>query len=508
MSTRKRSLIAVAAIVMGCLLPTLASAQSEGDPEILRAVAAGDAARQAGNFEGAIVEYDKGISLDTDGTTTLLYFGKAEALRQLEDYQEAIKLYTRAQRADENFARIYNGRGISLREIGQAEMALNDFRSAVELDRSDPEIAANLGDILVSYQQFAQAMSFLDRAIEITAAGDKGADAKVYRNRGWAHASLGEFEEGIADLNKAIELDPEDYETYQRVATAHLYEQNYQLGIDAISKAIDYYKPKDNSEPDSYINGYLQLAEVRMLLAKEKETTAERDKLYEAVAKDADAVLREFPDRYPQSGRALYLKGKASRMRGLFAEAITALTDAIRLVPPGEDSNYVGAAYLIRGISWFYQGQNSLARGDFKEAASHSLEDPLPHLWIGFTHAVENEHRKAIKNYGEAASKNPTFALAFVNRGLAYMQLKDYGKAVDNFNEAIRAEPTEPKHFHKRGVAHELLGEPQKALDSYQLALLRDGDFADANLGSARVMRTLGRPGLGNQYDNRIKTLP
>ena len=61
------------------------------------------------------------------------------------------------------------------------------------------------------------------------------------------------------------------------------------------------------------------------------------------------------------------------------------------------------------------------------------------------------------------------------------MQLKDYEKAVDNFNEAIRAEPTEPKHFYKRGRAHELLGETQKALDSYQLALLRDGDFADAN---------------------------
>ena len=393
MSSLKRNLIATAAIIMGCLLSELTSAQSEGSPELLQARDEGIAALKAEDWEGAIAAADRGIALDSDGLFTAVYFIKAEALRELEDYANAIKFNTQALQADDTFAQAYNSRGICLRELGQMELALNDFRNASEYDRNDPLIAANLGDILVNtYQKPAEALTYLDRAIE-----KNPQDAEAYRNRGRAHAMLKEFEDGVADLDKAIQLDPNDYKTYQIIASVHLAEEEYQLAIDAISKAIEYYKPKESSEPDTYINGYQLRAETRLKLAKEKTTTPEQSReLYDGVIADADAILTEFPDRFPESGVALYFRGKALRMQEKFAAAITALTDAIQLIPPGRDSGYVGEAYLTRGICWFYQGQNSLARGDFKEAASQSLEDPRPHLWLGFTAAKEGEYRKAI----------------------------------------------------------------------------------------------------------------
>ena len=124
---------------------------------------------------------------------------------------------------------------------------------------------------------------------------------------------------------------------------------------------------------------------------------------------------------------------------------------------------------------------------------------------MGYCHAKELDYRKAIESYGNAAAKQPNFSLAYVNRGLAYMQLRDYDKAAENFNEAIRAEPTEAKHFYKKGFAHEMGGELQKALDSYQLALLRKGDYEEANRAVARVMAAIGRPGLSKQYQNRVE---
>ena len=501
MSAQKRTIATVVAIVLGCLMPNWAHAQFERDPVVMKAYETGVAALQAEDWEAAIQAFDEAIAAD-DGTFAELFFGRAEALRELEDYQNAITSYQLALQANDNFAQAYNGRGICYRELGDLGLALNDFQNAAEEDRRDPSIAANLGDILVNNANNpTQAMIYLDRAIELDSE-----NAETYRNRGWAHTLMREFEEGIADLTKAIELDGEDYETYQRLASVHLVEEDYQLAIDAFSKAIEYYEPEDNSQPDTFIGGYLQRANARMELAKLDEQSPEQRKvIYDEVIADADAILEEFPDRYPESGIAQHSRGMALRMQGLYAEAITAFTDAIQLIPAGSDSNYSGEAYRTRGICWFYQGQNNLARGDFKEAASKSLEDPLPYLWIGYTQAEEGKFRKAIESYGEAASKSPTFALAHVNRGLAYMQLKDYSKAVDNFNEAIRAEPTESKHFFKRGMAHELLGEPQKALDSYQLALLRDGDYADANQGAARALQALGRPGLGNHYENRVQ---
>ena len=191
MNTRKRTTIAVAAMVMGCLLPHWTAAQSGGDPEILGFLSKGTEAMQAGDFEAAIVQYEQGIALDSDGTTTGLYFGMGEALRYLESYQDALKFYTRAQQADGKFAPTYNGRGICLRELGQMDVALNDFRNAVELGRNNPDFAANLGDLLVNtFGQYPSALQQLDRAIELFGESTSDEVAKAYRNRGWAHASL------------------------------------------------------------------------------------------------------------------------------------------------------------------------------------------------------------------------------------------------------------------------------------------------------------------------------
>lgn len=504
MSAQKRNLPALVAIVLSCLLPNWASAQFERDPAVIQAYEAGVTALQAADWEGAIQAFDTAIAGD-DGTFAELHFGRAEALRELEDYENAVTSYRNALQVNDKFAQAYNGRGICFREQGRLDLALNDFRTAAELDRRDPSIAANLGDILVNNAQDpTQAMQYLDRAIEFNPE-----DAEAYRNRGWAHTLLREFEEGIVDLNKAIELDAEDYETYQRLASVHMAEEDYQLAIDAQSKAIEYYVPEGNGQPNTHISGYLQRANMRMTLAKQEEQTPEqRQEIYNAVVADADAILDEFPDRYPESGIAQHTRGMALRMQGLFAEAITAFTDAIQLIPPGSDSNYSGEAYRTRGICWFYQGQNNLARGDFKEAASKSLEDPLPYLWIGYTQAEEGDYRQAIESYGEAAAKSPALALAHVNRGLAYMQLKDYDKAVDNFNEAIRAEPTEPKHFFKCGRAYELLEEPQQALVFFNLALHRDDQFADAHRGAARALRLLGRSNLADIEDSKANAIP
>ncbi len=490
-----------ATVAVACLFSSQANAQFERSEEIMKPYQAGVNALQAEQWEEAIVAFDQAITAD-DGTFTQLYFGRAEALRELEDYQNAIVGYQTALNAENDFAPAYNGLGICYREMGNIEFAVNAFRNGAQLDRRDASLAANLGDVLVNYtQNVEEAMQHLDRAIEMNPD-----DAETYRNRGWGHTLLREFDEGIVDFQKAIELDPEDYETYQRLATLYLAEEDYQDGIDALSKAIEFYEPEQSSEPDSNINGYLQRAEGRMLLAKLQETSAkERNLLYEGVIEDTDAILREFPDRFPQSGVALHRRGMALRMQNKYEEAITAFTDAIQLIPPGNEATYTGEAYLLRGICWFYQGQNKLARGDFKEAASKSLEDPRPYLWIGYTQAEEQEFRKAIESYGEAAARNPSYSLAYANRGLSYMQLEDYDKAIDNFNEAIRAEPTEPKHFYKRGIAHEELGEWQKALHSYNLALLRDDQFQDAREGAARALRQLGRPNLGDLQENAVQ---
>jgi len=480
-----------------------ADAQITRDPEAEAAYTAGKEQLKQEKWEEAIADFSKAISIDSGYAEA--YLGRADALRALEDYSTALENYSHALEMNDQLASAYNGRGVCYREMNQIDLALSDFNNASDLDRRDPEIAANLGNLLIDprVNDPVSALRWLDKAIELDPK-----NAEAYRNRGWAHAQMREFDQAIADLKKSIELDPEEYETYSTLASIYFFQDDFKSGIEAISQAIEKYKPKKSSDPEKYISGYLSRADAKLRLAKKEDTDpARRKSLFEEVIADTDVVLGEFPDRYPEAGVALLRRGLALRLLGRFAEASKALTDAIQLVPAGSESPYLAEAYLKRGICWHYQGQDSLARGDFQEAASIDFEDPLPQLWIGFTYAQEQDYRAAIESYGEAIAKDPSFALAYVNRGLAYMQLGEFKKAIENFNEAIRNEPTHASHFYKRGVAHLRLHEYQKAFDSFHLATLNDENMAEAFDGAAKALKGLGRSELAAQYERRANAL-
>lgn len=329
-----------------------------------------------------------------------------------------------------------------------------------------------------------------------------------YSNRGWANTQLQRTDEGIADLEKSLELDPENYETHFRLANLYLRVlEDFEKAIESLGNTIKYYKPEESGDPDIFINGYLMRADAEMRLADEEDTSDERRaQLYQSVLDDTDAVLEEYPDQFPESGNALYVRGRALRMLLRYGEAIKTLTDAIQMVPGGE-APYLGEAFLKRGICWLSQEEPDLARKDFEQAASLNYEDPLPYFWVGLTHAQEEEYRKAIESYGDAIAKNPTQTSAYVNRGLAYLEEEDYDKAVENFNEAIRLEPTESEHFYKRGVAYMWLEEYEKAFNSFQLATLFNEKNAKAFRAGAIALNRLDRGNLASQYERTADEL-
>ncbi|MCH8839310.1 MAG: tetratricopeptide repeat protein, partial [Planctomycetes bacterium] len=439
----------VLSVVLTCCvllaLPAPVEAQISRDPAVQAAYDAGVKLLEEEKYEEAIVEFSKATD---DDTFAEAFLGQGDALRMLEDYQAAIQSYTKARDRNQQLPRAHFGLGMCHKELGQYDLAMNDFMNAVDQDRRDPEIAANLGKLYLDIGDATNALRTLQTAVELDPD-----NAEVYSDLGWAYTRLRQTDEGIVNLKESLELDPENYESHLRLSNVYLFLEEYENAIDSLTSAIKYYEPEESLDPDIFISGYIMRADTEMKLAGEETTPEEeREQLYEKVLADAQTVLDEYPDRFPESGNALYFKGRALRMLFRYGEAIKTLTDAIQMVPGG-DASYLGEAYLKRGICWLNQQEPDLARRDFEQAASLNYEDPLPYFWVGLTHAQEEEYRKAIDSYGDAIAKNPTQTSAYVNRGLAYMQEEDYQKAVDNFNEAIRLEPTESEHFYKRGVA-------------------------------------------------------
>ncbi len=506
MSAYSRILCVVGALAVSTILSQAAQAQGlVRDPAAEEAFQAGTKLLEEQKWDEAITAFSKATELDK--TYGEAYLGSAEANRELEDFVAALEDYKTALTIDPNSAKAFNGRGICYRELQQYELALSDFNNAAQQDRRDPEIAANLGDMYVNHAQDpVSGLRVLDKAIELDPK-----NAEVFRNRGLAHAQLRHFDEAEADLAQSVKLKDDDYESYSMQANVFLFQdkpEKLPLAVEALSQAIKHYKPEETSDPKTYVQGYLLRSDASLKIARNPKTpAAERTKLYKSVIADTEAILAENPDAYPMSGQAHFRKGVALRLQNLYGEAIKAFTDAIQAIPAGETGAYAAEAYLKRGICWHMQGENRLARGDLEQAASLEYTDPLPHLWIGFTFAEEEDFRAAIDSYGEAISKNPNFALPYVNRGLAYVQLNEYQRAADNFNEAIRVDPANAEHFIKRGDAYMLLEEFEKAYNSFHLATLNDDKNATAFHMAAESLKALGRDSLAGQYESRAQAL-
>jgi tetratricopeptide (TPR) repeat protein len=454
-------------------------------------------------YKESIGEFNKALDPNQHGDPSYVdaLVGKAEALKELQDYQAAIASYSQAIQFNPQNVQALNGRGECNMEIGAVDVASADFSSALDVDPNNPEALSNYGHVLVNFNR--DPVSALRRLDDALAMNDK--DARAYRDRGYAHVLLHEYDKAAADLNKAVQVDPNDYENYSTLASGLLLQDMYGPAVDALTKAIDTYKPKKVGEPEKFISGYLSRADARLKLAEKETDPAKAQAALEGVIGDADAVLAIYPDRFPDTGRAQFRKGRAQRLLKRYPEAIDSFTDSIDSVPAGQDVEYLADAYMYRGICWYYVGEDDLARGDFEQASStgSGYQDPRVYLWIGFTHHKQGDYRDAIVAYNHAIAKSPTLGLAYVNKGRAYMDLREYRKAIQCFNDAIRVEPSNGENYYNTGFAYSRLKQPQKAAFFLDLALQQKDPQPKMYKLMSTVQRQLGNTQKADEFQRK-----
>ncbi|HMP08100.1 MAG TPA: tetratricopeptide repeat protein, partial [Lacipirellulaceae bacterium] len=243
----------------------------------------------------------------------------------------------------------------------------------------------------------------------------------------------------------------------------------------------------------------------RLRLAEADAEGAARTQALEGAIADANAVVDAYEDRFPETGRALYRRGRAERLLERYSDAVDSLSKAIQQVPAGQSIEYLSDAYLFRGICWYHIGSYDLARGDFEQASSigSGFQDPRVFLWIGYTHHAQGNYRQAIEAYSNAISKAPSFALAHVNKGRAYMDLREYRKAIESFNHAIRHEPNVGDNYYNVGMAYIKLEDFEKAVEFLRLALKQENPQPKMYRAMATALRALGRNDLAAEYESQ-----
>lgn len=165
------------------------------------------------------------------------------------DYEDAIKLLTKAIKSDEysgnKLAAIHIYRGFSWEGQGKLNKAIDDYSKAIELNPKDITAYTLRGIAWGKKGEYDKAIADYTKALEITPKF-----AKAYNNRGYTWAQKGNMNEAIADYTKAIEIDPNYATAYTNRGLAWTDKGNYDKAIADFNKALEidpsYIEAREN----------------------------------------------------------------------------------------------------------------------------------------------------------------------------------------------------------------------------------------------------------------------
>lgn len=223
----------------------------------------GRLAEEQEDWETAVREYTKAIELDPGNA--MAYHLRGIAYGALKLYEKAIKDYNKAIELNPDHSSFYNNRGVFYEDLRQYEDALKDYSKAIELDPGQAKAHSNRGFAYNLLGQDEKALADCDKAIELDPTY-----AVAYHNRGKIYCDSGQYKKAIENFSKAIELDPGNAIFYFNRAGCYYYELNqYDKALADFSKAIEL----DPKHKDAYLGramAYRSLGQDGLAEADEK----------------------------------------------------------------------------------------------------------------------------------------------------------------------------------------------------------------------------------------------
>jgi tetratricopeptide (TPR) repeat protein len=232
----------------------------------------------------------------------------------------------------------------------------------------------------------------------LEAAADTAGDAAEYARLGAASASRHEFERALADLSKAIELDPNDSEYSYGRAMIYMQTGQSTLALNDLDHVLAL-------KPD-FIQAHIARAEIHQRLNKTAEAIADLDAAAALAPTQADIRLK----------LAQLYAGAAS-----FAAAIRQWDLWIESHPV--DARFIGAL-----------GE----RCYLKALQNRDLPSGL------------SDCNRALRL---ANMRNPDNATLWANRGMVRLRQGAYDKAISDFDDTLRLQPKNVRALYGRGVA-------------------------------------------------------
>lgn len=395
--------------------------------------------RTLGQNEDADADFDKAIGLNPRKAFAHA-FSLGETYFNEGRLNDAVELFSIALRVSSESAEAYIYLGACYRELKQYENAIANFDIAISLDPKKVfEYTFKAGEAFFEEGQLNDAIETFNIAVRVSSE-----HVETYLYRGACHRELKQYENAIADFDRAITLNPKKVFEYTfKAGKAFFKEGRLNDAIEMFSIAVRV----SSKHVGTYLYRGASYRELRH---------------YENSIADFDRVL----SLNPRSAYAFAVCGSSYYTFGEYRKAMEALENAVKLDPEN------ALAVYCRGVLFSSLKMYEEAIADFNRvlepnpAASRLYQYTYPNGGSN----TEPSKRKRLR-FDKVIALKHDYADAYLERGRAYESFLDREAAMSDFDKAIELNPKHPLAYFLRGSLHEKSREYVQAFRDYDKSI-------------------------------------
>ncbi|QKQ77382.1 tetratricopeptide repeat protein [Nostoc sp. TCL240-02] len=321
----------------------------------------------AGNYEGAVEDFNRVIELDPKNA--LAYNKRGDAYYRLGDYEQAQADSSQAILLNPQDGNAYFDRGFAFSELGKYKEAIADYTQAIKLNSDDAYPYYGRGLARVQLKDNKGAIGDFSKAIAL-----KPQYTEAYLQRGIIRRRLRLKQGAIEDFDTVIKINPSDAKAYyQRALTQSINKQKY--------AALKDYTDAININP-KYIEAYLNRGDVFSDLGNKVEATEDYNTILQIDPKFIAAYIHRGIHRFSF---------------GDYKGAIEDYSEALKL-----DPNNI-AAYNNRGNAYLELGNKKAANQDYSQAIAINANNALAYYNRGVIRTKQKNKEGAIADFKKAA---------------------------------------------------------------------------------------------------------
>lgn len=346
--------------------------------------------------------------------------------------------------------------------LGYAQLALGDETKALESFR---QAVAYSDEWLGEFIYPVQGRKFISKAVESETTRDAGA----HFLRGYAWGSLGDSDKELADLDKALEIDPQFVAARFHRATVYRYQEDIERCLADLNKVLE-------------INpGYHYARTTRGGVFMEQRQFAK-----------ALADFNEDVRRRPDSAEALLFRAQAYTFNYDEDKALADLDAAIRL------NERYDAAYSLRGSVKCDRGDIAGGMADFEQALKLNPEASDVYYARALKRIRLRDYAQALADLEHCLGELVEDAWVLAFKGEALVGQGDLDAAVAAAEAAIKLDSTLFLGHSVLGDVHKARGEFAEALADYDCAVEAMPDVPDPYLSRAKLFSECDDPQFRN----------